>query len=124
MVESTKKMINALRLDQVFANSLNIPQILIVTPDTQGVVDMYKELKHLQNVKNPIMVRVQKLFAKHITVEEHEALLNADIKKMKVINIYVGTPNRLKKLVERNAIKLKKPTFKYLVLDSHLNVKS
>ena len=38
--------------------------------------------------------------------------------------MYIGTPNRIKKLVEKGAMKIKKSAFKHLVIDSHLNVKS
>ena len=40
------------------------------------------------------------------------------------ISIYVGTPNRVKKLIEVKTINLRKSAFKYLILDTHLNPKN
>jgi hypothetical protein len=45
---------------------------MVITPETQVVVNVYKELKALftKKVKGGVEVRIQKLFSKHITVEE------------------------------------------------------
>ncbi|CDW89361.1 UNKNOWN [Stylonychia lemnae] len=124
IAETSKRLVQELRKLKIFSEKLNNPQIMILTPDTQVVVDLYKELKNIyQADTHPIKVRVQKLFAKHITVEEHEKLLNAE-NKGSVVNLYIGTPNRVKKLAEKGAMKLKKSNFKHLVIDSHLNVKN
>ena len=39
------------------------------------------------------------------------------------MNVLVGTPNRIKKLVETGSIKVTKKKFRYLVIDTALNPK-
>eukprot|EP00347_Sterkiella_histriomuscorum_P013829 403363206 len=119
------KLVDNLRVQDVKVKSLGIPQIMIITPDTQKVVDVYQELKttYANDKKGTIPVRVSKLFAKHISIEDHEKYLKSE-QKGEFINVYVGTPNRIKKLVERGAISVKKSTFKHLLIDSHLSAKS
>jgi len=78
--------------------------------------------------KNGIEIKIQKLFSKHISVEEHQSILSAKPGEgkgpNKFINIYVGVPNRVKKLVELGAIKVASSKFKHIVIDSHLNAKN
>jgi hypothetical protein len=68
-------------------------------------------------------VRVQKLFSKHITVEEQQNLLTTT-KPGQFINVHVGVPNRVKKLIELGSINVKNKRFGHLIIDSHLNPKN
>lgn len=97
----------------------------MLTPDTQVVVDNFKALKDkLSSNKSGIEVRLQKLFSKHISVEEHQKLLTTPKPGAKYLNVYIGVPNRIKKLVEVGTIKVKSGQFKCLVFDTHLNPKN
>ena len=109
-----------------FVETLNIPQIIVLTPDTQVVVDLFKDLKaSYEGAKTKIQVRVQKLFSKHITIEEHQQLLSTPPHKPgKFINIYIGVPNRIKRLIELGTIKVKSSNFKQLIFDTQLNTKN
>ena len=70
-------------------------------------------------------MRVFKLFSKHIVIEDHEKVLNAPVAEGKrVLNMYIGTPNRLKKLAESKTIKLNKPKFRQLLIDTRANSKN
>ncbi len=60
--------------------------------------------------------RVAKLFAKHFKVEEQQRLLEAS-----VVGIASGTPNRLSKLADLDALKLDR--LRLLVLDVHIDAK-
>ena len=51
-------------------------------------------------------------------------MLQGDGKKGKYINIYIGVPNRIKKLAEIKSIKLKSSQFSNIVIDCHLNQKN
>ena len=98
---------------------------MVLTPDTQVVVDVCKELKAKFSEKSykGAEIRIQKLFSKHITVEEHTAILK-DQKPGKFINVYVGVPNRIKKLIEVGTVNVKGKHFSHLVIDSKLNTKN
>ena len=91
----------------------NVPSILILCPDTYNVVDINKLLvekyKDLSGTNpNPEKtfglkydVHISKLFAKHIKPEEQVELLSRkhpNAKSKRVLNVYVGTANRLLKL--------------------------
>lgn len=89
-------------------------------------MDLYKELKAKfgeKTLKEGVEVCIQKLFSKHISVEEHQALLSAE-HPGKLINVYVGVPNRIKKLIELGSIKVSSRKFRCLVFDTHLNQKN
>lgn len=104
---------------------MNVPHIIVLTPDTQVVVDNFKALKDkLSSNKNGIEVRLQKLFSKHITVEEHQSLLSTPKAGAKYLNVYIGVPNRIKKLIEVGTIKVKDGQFKCIVFDTQLNSKN
>jgi hypothetical protein len=109
---------------------MNTPHIIVLTPDTQIVVDNYKALMEKFSKKTAasgdIEVRLQKLFSKHISIEEHQKLLSAEPKNAgkKFLNVYIGVPNRVKKLIELGTIKVKGRNFKCLVIDTHVNPKS
>ena len=72
-------------------------------PDTYNVVDLNKlAVAAFSNTPEAKYdVHVQKLFAKHIKPEEQAALLakkHPNAKQKRVLNVYIGTPNRLLKL--------------------------
>jgi len=66
-------------------------------------------------------VKVHKLFARHIKPHEQaDALLlkHPNAKERRVLNVYVGTPGRLAKLAEMQAIKLdKSDRFRLIIAD-------
>ena len=117
-----------------------MPTIVVITADTYNVVDLNKLLvekyKHLSGfpvgTNDPAYgydIHVQKLFAKHIKPEEQMTLLgnkhpNAKLKR--VLNIYIGTPNRLRKLSSMEAFDLGKKSdrFRYMIIDCRLNKKN
>ena len=105
----------------------NVPNIILLTADTYVVVDLYKELikKFKDTRKMKYDVQIQKLFSKHIKPDEQHTLLNqAHRNKSKdVLNIYVGMPNRVKKLALKESFKLDKSDdrYRYLVIDCRLN---
>lgn len=122
--EQIANLIKDLLEQKLFAQTFHIPHIIVMTSDTQQVVDLCKVLKEkFAKEKNGIEVKVQKLFSKHITVEEHSSLLKS-AKAGKYLNVYVGVPNRIKKLIEVGTIKVKSSQFKCLVFDTHLNPKN
>ena len=47
----------------------------------------------------------------------------AEPSHQRLLNVLVGTPNRVKKLVEFGSIKVTKKKFKYIVIDTELNSK-
>jgi hypothetical protein len=89
------------------------------------VVDVCKELKALyaEPHSSGIEVKIQKLFSKHISVEEHQKWLSHK-KPGQYLNIFVGVPNRVKKLIELDTIKVSNKAFKTILIDSHLNSKN
>jgi hypothetical protein len=120
----------------------NVPTILLVTPDTYNVVDLnkllvdkYKSLSGQDPEQKPADsshgydIHVTKLFAKHIKPEEQAALLakkHPNAKQKRVLNIYVGTPNRLLKLESMDAFDIGKKSdrFRYLLVDCRMNKKN
>ena len=89
------------------------------------MVDVCKELKALyaEPHSSGIEVKIQKLFSKHISVEEHQKWLSHK-KPGQYLNIFVGVPNRVKKLIELDTIKVSNKAFKTVLIDSHLNSKN
>ena len=89
------------------------------------MVDVCKELKALyaEPHSSGIEVKIQKLFSKHISVEEHQKWLSHK-KPGQYLNIFVGVPNRVKKLIELDTIKVSNKAFKTILIDSHLNSKN
>jgi hypothetical protein len=68
------------------------------------------------------------LFAKHIKPDEQKDLLSnkhPHAKDRKVLNLYIGTPNRLLKLFQINAFDTGKMSdrFRHLVIDCRINKK-
>jgi len=67
------------------------------------LVEKYKELSGNKpsEEEHKYDVHIQKLFAKHIKPEEQAKLMEVkhpNAKAKRVLNVYVGTPNRLLKL--------------------------
>ena len=68
---------------------------------------------------------VHKLLSKKIKPEEQKELLDRSPRsEKKVLNVHLGTPSRLLKLVELQALNLlKRDKFKLLIIDMSKNVK-
>uniref|UniRef100_A0A8C9R007 Cms1 ribosomal small subunit homolog n=1 Tax=Scleropages formosus TaxID=113540 RepID=A0A8C9R007_SCLFO len=79
--------------------------ILIVCSSALRTIDLIKQLTTFKGE-----AKVLKLFAKHIKVEEHVKLLEKG-----VMHIGVGTPGRIKALLEKDGLTLQ--ALRYLVLD-------
>ena len=143
LVKITCQMIDDLQKEeQQGTKRYNVPTILLVTPDTYNVVDLnkllvdrYKSLSGQDPEQKPgesshtYDIHVSKLFAKHIKPEEQAALLakkHPNAKQKRVLNIYVGTPNRLLKLESMEAFDIGKKSdrFRYLVIDCRMNKKN
>ena len=107
--------------------------MLIICPDTYNVVDLNKLLVTMYKSTNESNlkydVHVQKLFAKHIKPEEQATLLSKkhpNAKQKRVLNIYIGTANRLLKLQKLKAfdIGITSDRFRNLIIDCRLNKKN
>lgn len=85
------------------------PCVLIVCISARRAVQILKELA-------PFNVRVAKLFAKHITIEEQCKQLEES-----AFGIAVGTPHRLLALIQEGALSLE--STQYIMLDSFMNDK-
>lgn len=81
------------------------PALVIITYSARRAADMLKPLATFKT-------RIAKLFAKHLTVEEQEAILAGP-----PVTIAVGTANRLQKLVERGSLSLDR--LECVMLDTH-----
>jgi hypothetical protein len=108
---------------------------LIICPDTYNVVDLnklivalYKDHRGFTESKLKYDINVQKLFAKHIKPEEQSELLakkHPNAKAKRVLNIYIGTANRLLKLSKMKAFDLgiQSDRFRHLIIDCRMNKK-
>jgi hypothetical protein len=97
---------------------------LVLTQDTLVVTALYKSLRDkYKEATKGAHVRVHKLFARHIPLKEHQEALNADCEG-KVINVYIGMPNRIKALASAGTIKLGSKKFKSIIFDCRLNKKN
>jgi hypothetical protein len=68
---------------------------------------------------------VHKLFARHIPLKEHQETLSQECEEgCKVINVYIGMPNRIKALASAGTIKLGSKKFKSIIFDCRLNKKN
>ena len=106
----------------------NTPNLIVITPDVKYIENIGKALlkefkKHTgKNEKSEVQydVRITKLWAKHITnpSEYHNILKqkHQNRKIRKVLNIYVGHPTRINKLMQDGDFKTKK--LKFIVIDS------
>jgi hypothetical protein len=88
-------------------------------------VDVCKELKTLYSEPLPsgVEIKIQKLFSKHISIEEHQKWLSHK-RPGQYLNIFVGVPNRVKKLIELETIKVSNKAFKTILIDAHVNSKN
>ncbi|CAL8463198.1 g2732 [Coccomyxa elongata] len=87
------------------------PAAILVSSAAMGAVGLIKLLPGLNKV-----CRIAKLFAKHFKVAEQQKLLQGT-----VVGMASGTPNRLCKLADMDALKL--DHLQLLVLDVHLDAK-
>ena len=127
------ELISKLMKDKSVGNKrYNVPAIMVICPDTYNVVDLNKlfveKFKVLDKEECPYDVHVQKLFAKHIKPEEQKEMLSTKhphAKERKVLNLYLGTPNRLLKLLSMGAYDPGKISdrFRHLVIDCRLSKK-
>lgn len=100
-----------------------------MTQDTLQVVALYKALRDKYKSdgkdKSKPHIRCWKLFSRHIEIKEQQDALNADCKEQEnLVNVYIGTPNRIKELAKNEAIRLDSKKFKIIVLDCALNKKN
>lgn len=102
---------NILAIDPHIADTSSLktgePKMIIISPAAMNIVNVHKQCPNL---------KIQKLFAKHIKINEQ-----IDILKTTKIAIGGCTPNRLQKLVESGALLLDK--LQYIILDTSLDGK-
>ena len=129
-------MIEKLRKNLKTVDSLQKPQILMITQDTLKVIALFKALrdKYAKSTvvpvskkkkavqPNQIEVRVHKLFARHIPLKEQQEALEQPISRP-VVNVFLGTPGRIKALCEIGAINLDTKKLKTIVFDCEPNGK-
>lgn len=72
--------------------------------------------------KGELPVRIWKLFARHMPIQDQIDALKKKPDRP-VINVYIGTPNRVKELALRQAINLGPEQFKFFILDTTQNAK-
>ena len=70
--------------------------------------------RSLKKFRSPVKSEVAKLFAKHFKLAEH-----IEYVKKTSINIAVGTPGRIKALIETDDEALKLEKLRYLVIDAN-----
>mmetsp|Transcript_1771 Transcript_1771/g.3049 ORF Transcript_1771/g.3049 Transcript_1771/m.3049 type:complete len:259 (+) Transcript_1771:188-964(+) len=87
------------------------PSVLVLTSSAKRALELMRELPHYNQA-----CRIHKLFAKHIKVEEQAQLL----KKFHIC-MAVGTPNRVQKLADEDALDVSQ--LKLIVLDMRLDAK-
>jgi hypothetical protein len=88
------------------------PMVLIVCLSARRAVQILKELA-------PSKIRVAKLFAKHMTIEEQEKMLHGS-----TFGIGVGTPHRLLTLARGNSATLSLQNTQLVILDTEPNPKN
>ncbi|PAN37519.1 hypothetical protein PAHAL_7G109400 [Panicum hallii] len=87
------------------------PALLVISSAALRSLELLRGLKMFTKECRPV-----KLFAKHLKVEEQVAMLNARV------NIACGTPSRIKKLIDIEALSLSR--LKLVVLDMQKDAKS
>ena len=108
--------------------SHTVPTIMILTPDTANSMAISKTLTEAYPLKDTslkYLVKVHRLFSKGMKVEDQKAHLKMKNKE-KVLNIYVGVPNRMRKLQSDDAfdIGIQSDRFRYMLIDCSANSKS
>lgn len=104
----------------------NQPQVLVITPDCYAAIDLHKKAEGLNFGKAGYTVKSFKLFSKHMKPKEQlKTLARTHPKKSssKLLNVFVGTPNRILKLLEMDGIDLTSQ-LKYIVLHCRRNKKN
>ncbi|KAL6851434.1 hypothetical protein ACP4OV_020367 [Aristida adscensionis] len=91
--------------------SVGSPALLVISSAALRSLELLRGLKMFTKECRPV-----KLFAKHLKVEEQVAMLNTRV------NIACGTPNRIKKLIDMEALSLSR--LKLVVLDMQRDAKS
>ncbi|KAJ1270442.1 hypothetical protein BS78_06G052600 [Paspalum vaginatum] len=94
--------------DQIGVGS---PALLVISSAALRSLELLRGLKMFTKECRPV-----KLFAKHLKVEEQVTMLNARV------NIACGTPSRIKKLIDMEALSLSR--LKLLVFDMQKDAKS
>ncbi|RCV33118.1 hypothetical protein SETIT_7G057000v2 [Setaria italica] len=87
------------------------PALLVISSAALRSLELLRGLKTFTKECRPV-----KLFAKHLKVEEQVAMLNARV------NIACGTPSRIKKLIDMEALSLSR--LKLVVFDMQKDTKS
>ena len=108
--------------------SHTVPTIMVLTPDNANCMAIAKTLTEAYPLKNnslKYLVKVHRLFSKGMRVEEQKAHLKLKNKE-KVLNVYVGVPNRIRKLQSEDVfdIGILSDRFRYMLIDCSLNVKN
>ena len=88
------------------------PMIVIVCLSARRAVSILKELA-------PSKTRVAKLFAKHMSIEQQESMLQSS-----TFGIAVGTPHRLLALARGSKGAFSLQRTQYIVFDKHVNPKN
>ncbi|KAL7081458.1 hypothetical protein ACP275_14G041400 [Erythranthe tilingii] len=86
------------------------PALLVISASALRSLDFLRELRNLTQDCHPA-----KLFSKHMKVEEQVSMLENRV------NIATGTPNRIKKLIDMEVLKLSR--LAVIVFDMHTDVK-
>uniref|UniRef100_A0A6B2LG49 Helicase ATP-binding domain-containing protein n=1 Tax=Arcella intermedia TaxID=1963864 RepID=A0A6B2LG49_9EUKA len=99
-------------MDKKRAPQKGLPLVLVFASDAMKVIQICKSLNTL-----PKSVRIAEVFAKHKDIEEHVKMLESF-----PFHVVVGTPHRIKSLVERGCLKL--TALQFIVVDMAKNVKN
>ena len=109
----------------------------MLTQDTLVVTALYKALRDKywlgsapklsrklkrKGAQAEAEVQIWKLFARHMPLKEHQEAL-AGKPLAPIINVMIGTPNRVKQLVQAESINLSSKKFKTIVFDCKPNTK-
>ena len=99
---------------------------MVITPDCYFAIDLYKKVETLDFSRKGYTVKPFKLFSKHMKPKDQFRVLNRVHPKKgssKLLNMFIGTPNRILKLLEMDGINLTHQ-LKYVVLHSKRNKKN
>ena len=119
--------IDSLKEKKKVVSSFDTPQIVVLTQDTLMVTKLYKALRDKYALskglaKGGIEVRVWKLFARHIPIKDQEEALKVK-NEGQIINVFIGTPNRIKALASNKVLKLESSKLRSLIFDCTVNNK-
>lgn len=111
---------------ETLTQSFSVPHILILEMGCYSVISAFGQLKTLLNKPEfrrdgDVVVKLHQVFAKHKKLEMQASEFRQTAKGRRVVNVIVGTPNRICRLIECKALD---PTgLKYLILDCTPNAK-